>query len=74
MASYGSGWLLDFAKYDPALEVQSEFTQNFIHMANGILPIICGICAILLILPYNLDKKTSETVRVELEARRAALK
>lgn len=72
LASYGSGWLLDFAKYDPALEVQSEFTQNFIHMANGILPIICGICAILLILPYNLDKKTSETVRVELEARRAA--
>ena len=74
LASYGSGWLLDLAQYDPALEVQSEFTQNFIHIANGILPIICGICAILLILPYNLDKKTSETVRIDLEARRATLK
>lgn len=70
LASYGSGWLLDFAKYDPMLEVQSEFTQNFIYLSNSLLPIICGICAILLILPYNLNKETSEKVRLELEARR----
>lgn len=70
LASYGSGWLLDLAKYEGALEVQSAYTQNFIYMVNSILPIICGIAAIILILPYNLDRKTSEKVRVELEERR----
>ena len=70
LASYGSGWLLTLGKYDATLEVQSEFTQNFIYMANGILPIICGIIAILLIMPYNLDKDTIEKVRVDLDARR----
>ncbi len=70
-ASYGSGWLLTFAGYDATLEVQSAYTMNFIYLANGVLPIVCGIVAIILIAPFNLDRALVEKVRVELEARRS---
>lgn len=70
LSAYLVGWLLNWAHFDSASEIQDFFTTKFIYTANGILPIIFGIIGILLILPYNLTTDMMEQVKKDLTERR----
>ena len=69
-AAYGVSWVLALGGYDAALEVQSEAVNNAMYMTNGIVPIVCGIIAIIIISFYKLDNAKMEQIRVDLEAKR----
>lgn len=69
-AAYGVSWVLDLSGYNAALEVQSDAVNNAMYMTNGIVPIVCGIIAIVIIFFYRLDNAKMEQIRVDLAARR----
>ena len=69
-ASYGVSWVLALNGYDAALEIQPDAVNNAMYMTNGIVPIVCGIIAIVIIYFYKLDNNKMEQIRVDLAARR----
>jgi GPH family glycoside/pentoside/hexuronide:cation symporter len=71
-ATYGASWVLALSGYEASVEVQTETTMNAIYLSNGIVPIVCGIIAILIIRNYKLDAETMSKIHKELGEKREA--
>lgn len=61
------GWLLTFAAYNGALQVQSAYTISMERMIQAVTPIICYVIVFLCLKLCNLDKLTP-VIRKELDA------
>lgn len=68
-ATYGVSGILAINGYDAAVAVQPDAVTHAMYMTNGIVPIVCGIIAIIIISFYKLDNATMEKIRVELAKR-----
>lgn len=67
------GWALAMGHYDASLAVQPESALTAISLWHGLVPIACGVIAIILMLFYKLKKEDLENIQKELAERRTHL-
>lgn len=69
IASYGAASLLSLTSFDPDLEVQTEATCHAIYMTYGIIPIICGVAALIIAMNYKLNKSFMDDLHEKMAAK-----
>ncbi len=73
VANFGAGTYLSILGYDASLGMnQLPEVQEGINLANGLTAIFFGVCALIILSFYKLDKNTCDKIEVELADMRAA--
>lgn len=70
IASYGASLVLTLTKFDPSLETQSAATVSATYWVYGLVPVVCGVIALVISLQYKLDKKYMDEIQAKLAAKK----
>ena len=65
-----AGWILSISNFMPNVE-QTETAITGIKLLVSVIPGILYMSCVLFIIFYNIDKKTTDQMRIDLEAKRA---